>query len=234
MGIFLAMALRNLLRNLSRSLIMIGGISIGLFGLLVYYGISNGFLNEMVDVAIELELSHIQITQQGYHKNPVQSRSFSPDSSLLLHLEQTEGVEAMAGRMKAAVLVNSAEKSNLVDLVGINPQREPGVTSVSSWIEEGEYLQPGDESKVVIGRKLADHLRVGLGDKLVVMTQDRHNDLQSRMFRVGGIFKCNSPMFEKSAAFVNIGTLQELLGRPGEYNAILVKSTDNKIGRAHV
>ncbi len=224
MGTFIRIAWRNLWRNYARSLIMIGGIGVGLFGLLVYYGISNGFINEMVEVSIELELGHVQVTNEGYYQHPVQSNSFKPGSSLVERIESVPGVRAAAGRISAAVLVNSAEKSNRVDLVGIDPEREGRITAIKSVIAEGEYLSTGQDGKIVIGRKLAEHLGVGLGDKLVVMAQDSENDLQSRLFRVGGIFESNSPLWEKSAAFVTLSSIRELLGRPDELTAILVRA----------
>ena len=54
MKLFLEIAWRNLWRNYQRSLIMIAGIAVGLFGLLVYHGFSNGWLYEMVETAIEV------------------------------------------------------------------------------------------------------------------------------------------------------------------------------------
>ncbi len=224
MGTFIRIAWRNLWRNYSRSLIMIGGIGVGLFGLLVYYGISNGFINEMVEVSIELELGHVQVTRQGYYQHPVQSNSFRPGDSLIGRIENVEDVHAASGRLSAAVLINSAEKSNRVDLVGIEPERESRITAIKSMIAEGEYLSTGQDGKIVIGHKLAEHLGVELGDKLVVMAQDRENDLQSRLFRVGGIFESNSPLWEKSAAFVTLYSMRELLGRPSELTAILVRA----------
>lgn len=227
MRTFIAIAWRNLWRNYSRSLIMIGGIGVGLFGLLVYYGISNGFLDEMVEVSIEMELGHIQVTSRGYHKNPVQSKAFVETPGLLDGIESVEGVRAAAGRLTAAVLVNSAGKSSRVDLVGIDPQREREITAVSSLITEGEYIQPGQDNKAVIGRRLAEHLGVGLGDRLVMMTQDAEKTIQSRLFRVGGIFKSNSPLWEKTAAFVTLGAMRELLGRPDQLTAVLVRAQNN-------
>ncbi len=228
MGIFIRIAWRNLWRNYSRSLIMIGGIGVGLFGLLVYYGISNGFINQLVEVSIELELGHVQVTRRGYYQHPVQSNSFTPANSLMERIESVHGVRAAAGRLSAAVLVNSAEKSNRVDLVGIDPEREGRVTSIRNMIAQGEYLGPGQDGKIVIGRKLAEHLGVGLGDKLVVMTQDSENELQSRLFRVGGIFETNSPLWEKTAAFITLRSMRKLLGRPLQLTAILVRAEREK------
>jgi len=81
MKLFLEIAWRNLWRNYQRSLIMIAGIAVGLFGLLVYHGISNGFLNEMVETAIRVELAHLQVYREGYLENPVPSNAFAADGT---------------------------------------------------------------------------------------------------------------------------------------------------------
>ena len=223
MRTFFALAWRNLWRNLSRSLIMIAGIAVGLFGLIVYFGISNGFIYEMVDVAIELELAHIQVNKQGYLKNPIPKNSFAADSLFSERLEQIDGVEAASGRFKAAVLIRSAEKSSRVELVGVDPAGEGLVTVIPSLIVQGEYLQPGDNRKIVLGGELAKSLGVEIGDKVVVMAQDKDNELQSFLLRVGGIFTSSAPSWDKMAAFVSLEAMHRMINRSGEYTSILIK-----------
>jgi putative ABC transport system permease protein len=224
MRIFLAMAWRNLWRNAQRSLVMIAGIAVGLFGLLVYYGISNGFLDEFVETSIELELAHLQVNKTGYLKNPVPANAFSADSSLVEKLAALPHVAAAAGRFRAAVLINSAEKSGRLVLVGVNPEIEGKVTIIPRLVYEGEYLKPGDNRRIVLGGELARLLGVGVGDKVVIMAQDRQNELQSVLFRVAGLFKSSSPAFDKTAAFVTLEAVQSLLARQGELTSILLRA----------
>lgn len=223
MRTFFALAWRNLWRNLSRSLIMIAGIAVGLFGLIVYFGISNGFIYEMVDAAIELELAHIQVNKQGYLKNPIPKNSFAADSLFSERLEQIAGVEVASGRFKAAVLISSAEKSSRVELVGVDPAGEGLVTVIPSLIVQGEYLQPGDDRKTVLGGELAKSLGVEIGGKVVVMAQDKNNELQSFLLRVGGIFTSSAPSWDKMAAFVSLETMHRIVNRSGELTSILIK-----------
>jgi len=223
MRTFFALAWRNLWRNLSRSLIMVAGIAVGLFGLIVYFGISNGFLYEMVDVAIELDLAHIQVNRQGYLKNPIPKYSFTADSLFSERLEQITGVEAASGRLRAAVLVNSAEKSSRVELVGVDPAGEGRVTAVPSLVVRGEYLQPADDRKIVIGGELAKSLGVDIGDKVVVMAQDKNNELQSFLLRVGGIFTSSAPSWDKTSAFVSLDAMHRIVNRSGELTSVLIK-----------
>ncbi len=228
MRIFFELAWRNLWRNFSRSLIMIAGIAVGLFGLIVYFGISNGFLYEMVNAAIELELANIQINKQGYLKNPIPKNSFAADSLFSESLEQIAGVEAASGRFKAAVLINSAEKSSRVELVGVDPAGESLVTVIPSLIVEGEYLQPGDDRKIVLGGELAKSLGVEIGDKVVIMVQDKDNELQRFLLRVGGIFTSSASSWDKMAAFVGLEAMHQMINRSGEFTSILIKVSNDE------
>jgi ABC-type lipoprotein release transport system permease subunit len=224
MRIFLALAWRNLWRNAQRSLIMIAGIAVGLFGLLVYYGVSNGFLDEFVETSIELELAHLQVNKAGYLKNPVPANAFSADSALVEKLAALPHVAAAAGRFRAAVLINSAEKSGRLVLVGVNPEQESKVTTIPGLVYQGQYLKPGDNRRIVLGGELARLLGVGVGDKVVIMAQDRENELQSVLFRVAGLFKSSAPSFDKTAAFVTLEAMQSLLARQGELTSILLRA----------
>jgi len=226
MKIFFEIACRNLWRNYQRSLIMIAGIAVGLFGLLVYHGFSNGWLEEMVETAIEVELAHLQVHREGYPENPVPSNAFAADSSLFAGLSAVPGIKVAAPRFKAAVLISSAEKSSRLELVGIDPTLEAGATIIAASVDSGSYLEPGDMRRIVLGEPLAHNLGVGLGDKVVVMAQDRNNELQSYLFRVGGLFNSSSPAYDKMAAFVNLEAIRSLVGRQGELTSILIKIDD--------
>ena len=223
MKLFLEIAWRNLWRNYQRSLIMIAGIAVGLFGLLVYHGFSNGWLYEMVETAIEVELADLQVSREGYLENPVPSNAFAADSALIADLAAAPGVETVAPRFKAAVLISSAEKSSRLELVGIDPVLESTATIIAASIDSGAYLEPGDNRRIVLGGPLAGNLGVGLGDKVVIMAQDKDNELQSYLFRVGGLFNSTSPLYDKIAAFVTLESMHSLIGRKGEVTSILIR-----------
>jgi putative ABC transport system permease protein len=223
MKLFLEIAWRNIWRNYQRSLIMIAGISVGLFGLLVYHGFSNGWIIEMVETSIEVELGHLQVYREGYPENPVPGNSFDMDSALIASLKASPGVKTIAPRFKAAVLVSSAEKSGRLELVGIDPLLESQSTIIAASVDSGAYLQPGDNRKIVLGGALAQRLGVDLGEKVVVMAQDRNNELQSYLFRVGGLFNSTSPAYDKMAAFVTLDAMYSLLGQQGTLTSVVIR-----------
>lgn len=57
-----------------------------------------------------------------------------------------------------------------------------------SKMTEGRYLEEKDQSKVVMGQKLAERLHLKVGKKLVLTTNDVNGALKEELCRVAGIF----------------------------------------------
>ena len=71
---------------------------------------------------------------------------------------------------------------------------------------------------------------MGVGDKVVVMAQDKDNELQSFLLRVGGIFTSSAPSWDKTAAFVSLEAMHQMINRNGEYTSILIRvSNENNV-----
>ena len=60
---------RNVWRNKIRSLILICAVAVGLWAGVVTISISNGVIDQMIETAIETNLSHIQIQHPEFKEN---------------------------------------------------------------------------------------------------------------------------------------------------------------------
>jgi len=69
---------------------------------------------------------------------------------------------------------------------------------------------------------------VEIGDKVVVMAQDKNNELQSFLLRVGGIFTSSAPSWDKTSAFVSLETMHRIVNRSGELTSILIKVSNDE------
>jgi len=95
--------------------------------------------------------------------------------------------------------------------MGVDPDAESSVDIVSSAMIEGRFLDPNTKNEIVIGASLADRLKVTLGEKVVIMANDVHNDVGAGAYRVAGIFKTTSSEFDKRTVFVRLKDAQALL-----------------------
>ncbi len=215
----LTIAWRNIWRNRRRSLIIIVSIVVGVAATMLSDGLSIGMVQQMLDNQIGSHVSHIQIHAKGFNDNRVIQTCIVDMHRVEAALVSTGGVKAWSRRVITFGLLSSALSSSGGLIVGVEPDREPAVTSIMASVAEGKYLS-GKPHEVVIGRRMAEKLGVGLGDKVVGMASALSGDVGSDLFRVVGIYQTVSSEFDKMHMFTTLAGSQEMLeleGRVLEY-----------------
>lgn len=214
MGILLRIAWRNLLRSWRRSAIVISAVSVGLIGCLLLVAWTVGMFNQMSDTAVRTQLAHVAVHAEGYHANPDLKRSL-PElwRTIVRELSARPGVRA-SPRLTGEGLIQSARRSSRTALVGVIPALERRVSSVAESVIEGTYFETPSSGRasrlpsIVIGSELAERLRVGLGDKVVVRGP---GEAGLGAFRVGGLYRTVSSTFDRVFVFMRIEDAQRLL-----------------------
>ncbi|NNE45074.1 MAG: ABC transporter permease [Rhodothermales bacterium] len=212
MGMLARIAWRNIWRNKRRSWVLISAISIGVFCFVGSMTFADGFSIQLVNTSIELDGGHIQLSSSGYSDNPtirsrIRNLGYVEDA-----LDQTL-LARYSPQVVTSGMVNSAEQASGVRLVGVDPLRERGVSSIPERIVEGEYLSSGVvDGEVVIGVSLADRLNVTVGEKIVVMVSDLENEVSAGAYRVRGLFTTNSAEYDRMMVFVHLDEARRLLG----------------------
>jgi ABC-type lipoprotein release transport system permease subunit len=210
LGLLLKMALRSLGRNRRRSIITITAISLGLALLIVASGIGDGSHAQLVDTGVGQMAGHVVVQAPGYQKNPEPTKALARVDDIHAELMEVLPEARLVSRVFLNGLLTSPSSSAGVALSAVRPDAERLVNDFHSKVVEGEYLSD-DLQQIVLGATLADNLDVGLGDKVVLMTQ--HNgDIESRLFRVCGLFRIGIDEMDAFYAQVHIEAAQELLG----------------------
>ena len=216
MSILLKIAWRNIWRNPRRSWVLITAIAVGVFSFLGAVAYIDGFSIQMVDSAINLQGGHIQVSGRGYHENPT-IRTYVPDVARVERvLGELDGIR-YAPQATTPGMINSAEQASGVIITGVDPVREPAVSSLSESIVEGAYLSPeGGANEVVIGAALAERLNVLLGEKVVLMANDLDNEVSAGAYRIVGLFRTNSSDFDKTNVYLHLNPARDLVGYAAE------------------
>ena len=206
----LKLAWRNIRRNKRRSLVVLGSVIVGIIAVLFMNGFMNGMLYQMLSNQISTNVSHIQIHKKGFNDNKV-IQSFLPDAEKVEEeLKTNPQVKAYSRRVITFGLISSATNSSGVYINGIDPGKEKQVSIIYKQIKEGKYFT-GGKREIVIGAKLAEKLEVGLGDKVVAMSNTPDGTIGSEVFRIVGIYKSFSSEFDKSFIYIPIETAQNML-----------------------
>ncbi|NCS88492.1 MAG: ABC transporter permease [Ignavibacteria bacterium] len=209
------LAWRNIWRNKRRSLIVLVSIVIGMASLIFFDGFSNGMMQQMLSNQISSNISHIQIHKKGFNDNKI-IKNILPDRQKVEQiLKENAQVKFFSERVITFGLLSSASSSSGIYLYGIKPGAEEKISKIKTSIVEGNYLSDAKRD-ILIGKKLAEKLNVGLGDKVVAMANTPDGSIGSDVFRVTGIFETFSSEFDRSTIYISEQTAQNMLGIDNE------------------
>ncbi len=215
-------AWRNVWRNKKRSLIIIAAIAFGIWAGVASMGITKGAYKQIVDTAVSTTLSHIQIHAREFRDYKDVKKTISGHKSLAEDIASIDGVSHITRRIVIQGMASSAETGTGVEIQGVIPESERQVTTINEKLVEGDYFQTKKRNPIVIGKKLAERLEVGLGKKIILTAQTPDGTIGSGAFRVVGIFKTFSPMFDESNIFAKMTDVNRLFSMNGEIHEIAV------------
>ncbi|MBK7343678.1 MAG: hypothetical protein IPJ06_11680 [Saprospiraceae bacterium] len=68
MGLLIKIAWRNIWRSRTRSLVVLGAISLGIWALIFLLSFSRGMVYNLIDNSIRREIGHLQLEHPDFHK----------------------------------------------------------------------------------------------------------------------------------------------------------------------
>jgi ABC-type lipoprotein release transport system permease subunit len=227
-------AWRNLWRNHRRSLIMLTAISIGVWGMIWMTALMRGMVDQMIDDAIRTLSGHVQVHAPGYRDDPSVEHLMPvvDDNPALQELLAQPPVVAWSQRVRVPAVIRSEREVLGVTLVGIDPQREKGLSFIADSVSQGEYLANGKDQRVLLGRKLVERLETRLDRRIVLLSQDPDNNIAERGFRIAGIYDAELEATETSYVFAGIETIQQMLGIGKQVSELSLLGTDYRTPEA--
>jgi ABC-type lipoprotein release transport system permease subunit len=221
-GTLFAIAWRNVVRNKRRSLITVLSVAIGLLALLFIWGFNDGSHNNLMANFRALMTGSFQVHQADFFDHPKLETNIS-DQTVLLAAMESAGIDAWTTRLSSFALSAGEETSTGMMLLGMDPAREPLVTTLNQKVSVGRFLEPGDEYTAVIGAKGAAKLGLGLGDEIILLTQDRRGTLTADKFDIVGLIKSGDPIIDQAMVMVPLESAQELLVMEGRITDLVAQ-----------
>lgn len=207
----LMLAWRNIWRNKTRSLVVIAAIALGIWAAIIMTGLATGMMRSYVNGAIEIQMSHIQFHHPNF-RDEQECQYMIPNAvQLSQDIRALPGVKGVAQRSIAHGMIGSPHGTRGVTVVGITPALEAEVTTLSSKIRQGAYLSNERTNGIIMSRRLAEKLQVGLRKKVVLTFQDLSSRVTSGAFRIIGLFESGNTPFDDNFVFVKGGELNSLL-----------------------
>ena len=197
-------AFRNVWRNKVRSLIVILAVTLGLAGGIFTVSIITGMVEQKIRMGINIEISHIQVHHPDFLKNSESRYTIPQADSIASIISGMSGVRAVCTRSRITGMAASPNSAAGIQIIGLDPLKEKMVSTLYTTIHDssGGYFTGTRKNQVVIGRKLADKLKVRLKSKVVIRFQNIDGNLTEAAFSVNGIFQTSNTVFDESTVFV--------------------------------
>lgn len=210
----LQLAVRNLVRNLRRTLITLLAIVGGLVAMVLVVVMQAGQHDDMRRSAISSLAGHVVVQAEGYQEEREATLVLGGAEAVRVALAEGWPGATVTRRLWLDGLLTSPTGSVGVALTCADPAAEAAVTTVEEHVIEGAWLEADDTRGVVLGAPLAKQLGVKVGDKVVFMGQYGQEEVQSRLFRVRGLYRSGAAEIDGAIAFAALAPGQELVGVP--------------------
>lgn len=229
----LRLAWRNILRYQRRSLITLSAISLGIWSAVALAALARGVSNQLVEDGIRNFLGHAQVHARGYLDDPSVVYSFEMPSTEQVFAELGSDLQKWAARVRVPAVINSERESAGVTFMGIDPERERGLSFIGDAAIEGRALNSSEDEGIIIGAKLAEVLKTAVGKRVVVASQayrtaESEQQVAQRGFRVVGIFRAELETIERSYVFTGVATAQRLLRMGSHISEISILTPRNR------
>ncbi len=205
------MAFRNIFRQKRRSfltaLTMFGGFILAALAI----GLADGTFNNIVNTFTRTRLGHVQIHAVDYLTQPGLNKTIADYPKIGRVIEETPNAEAWAPRVLSAGLASVGERTDAVRIVGLDPKFEEKATSFSKDVVEGSFFADAAPKQVILGKGLAQNLKVALGQPIVLVSQGADGSLANDRFTVAGIADTGDQAANRTTAYLTLGEAQEFL-----------------------
>ncbi|MGE5109090.1 MAG: ABC transporter permease [Sphingobacteriales bacterium] len=216
------MAWRNIWRNKMRSLVIILSVAIGLFAGLMVLALYKGMLRGRVRTVIDAEAGHIQIHDSNFKKDYEPFFILKDGNNIISQLNKIPQIKTIATRSITQGMLSTTTGSAGIQINGIIPEIENDASRLNKKIIEGNEFNKQKKNEVLIGKKLADKMKLKLGNKLVLTFIDSAANMVSGAFRVAAIYRSDNTPLDERNVYIRQNELNELLTIGNNYHEIVI------------
>lgn len=187
-------------------------VAIGLFCGMMVLAIYKGMMNGRIKTVIEAESGNIQIHHTQFKKDHDPVYVLNDKEMLIQEIKKISSLKAYTKRSVTTGMLSTITGSSGVMIIGIDEKAENKVSGLQKKIIDGKGFNPKKTFQLIIGKKLADKMKLALGKKLVLTFADTTSGLVSAAFRVSSVYQSDNAVFDERNVYIKKDELNELLG----------------------
>lgn len=206
------MAWRNLWRRRRRTWITAFTIGFGLMFSVTIIAISDYSHTNMITTSATMGFGNLTLEPTGYNETPTPDKRLRDAEAAREHIQGLPGVTSAIVRITGQAMFASAAKSVGGTFIGIDPAQEsPGRNIFLRSMAEGSVFKGPGGPGAVVGAKMAEHLNLRIGKKLIFTSTDIHDGIVSEIVRVTGIFRTGVSEVDGYVVLLPIDTVRATL-----------------------
>ena len=235
----LHLALRNLNRYKTRTLVTVLAVFVSVLISIVVDGFLRGVFNLSTYNLLSYESSEATIYSDGYFEK----RNEYPSENLIEKSER-DAISSLldnsgylyAPRYKTGATLLFYNESEDIEielnaiLVGLDLEKDGSVYSLSKFVRGGEWLTDKKEG-IVLGEKVAEKLGVKTGDSITVELSGRDGFKEVLDEEIVGIVNTENPAVNSSEVFMSLDVLVDYLYLDGAVSEIDVSDGSSLVAK---
>ncbi len=178
----------------------------------------------MVDQVVNYYFGYAQIHSNGYWKEKTLDKSFIYDDQLKALITEENGIADLVPRIESFALASYGEGSKGTLMIGVDPEKEAGLTHLQDRVTKGSYFETS--KSLLVAEGLADYLEIGVGDTLVLVSQGYHGVNAAGKYPISGLVSFGSPELNGQMVFMSLAEADEFYGTEGHITNLIVKPID--------
>lgn len=224
MNLVFRLAWRNLWRHPRRTWLTTGAMMFSNMLLVFMISLQFGMYGLMIDNTLQAFTGHLQIQAPGYIDDKKMRQTVADILPLAESLRAEFPEQNIAARATGFALISSEDRSYGIAVFGVEPDYEPGVSTLPGLIAEGRYLDDSEAAEIIIGAALARNLRVELGDELTLLGSGRDGSFAAAVVNIVGIFDSGMVDFDRSITEIPLGFFQDVFYMNGSGHHVVINA----------
>ena len=217
------LAWRNLWRQKRRTLLTAFALALALFLSLFMRSMQEGSYEHNIDNSARFSTGLIQLQSPEYATTESIEDLLRGDDEFIAKANGLAHISYALPRIESFLLASSEERSKGVVVYGVRPQHENDYSGIADKLVAGSYLRPGAK-QVLLGQGLAEYLKLGVGDELVLYGQGYHGQTAAGVYPIAGILHFPLAQLDNQLVYMPLGTAQELFSTGNQVTAWVLHS----------
>ncbi len=224
MNTLIKMAWRNIWRNKKRTILTMFSILLAVFMSLFTRSMQKGSYANMISNAVKFSTGYIQIHKNGYWENKSINETFVNNNEINSALKD-ENIIFNIPRLESFALASSGQHTKGTIVVGTVPEFEDELNKYSEKIIKGKYIN-SNENAILVAEKLAEYLKVDVGDTLVLLGQGYHGITAAEQYPIKGIIRIPIPQLNNQMVIMPLKECQYFYSSENRLTSISIMLKD--------